>query len=1188
MMALWTTLTLMNFPDIVGFQESHFANRETENKFEKLFRSKYRTFLSRGSQGSKGTGILIGVNVPFKLLLEIEDVDGRYTILKGLLFGELVSLVSIYAPCKPKTRSEFFNNLSRIGLRGMLYLMGDYNSVIEHKLDRLPKWNPRKQNWDKSKEGGDEELIDFMRATDVVDPWRERNPEEKLFSWENGRRFDRKASRIDMIAVSRAVRKKVLDIQYWDSGGLSDHSLVWLKINCGEKSMGRGLFCIKPFVYSEREFIDSFNDLIEKEKINLDNRLKENWRKGNIIGEIGAIQRELDDGGDTRKGLLLKNLQLDGKWWENFKNKVRSIAIRVQKNCRIRDSYEYGVLQRELAYCSGRDRNRLKGKVNKKLREMTVKEIFEQRLEDLEFNEKCNSTFLKRVSEKGRKQYLECVVTPEGREIEDRVGITDHLHGKFSELFEEVEASNEFDNLFFRNLPKLSEMDLDGEDLEYDDMEVAIGQMKPGKSPGICGIGIEFYKLHFRKFGHWFTSMFNNCVKNGEVPESWEMAILKLIPKSEGVPSFENLRPISQICVDKKIGAKGLANKIKQVLPKIIDEHQTGGIGGRDIRDNTLLIHLLIQFYLARGLKGFILSIDSRKAFDKVIRKLLWRILKMFGFPDKVIDQIKVMYVGAKSKLVINGFLSKVIPCERGVRQGCPLSSMLFALFVEPLAIAVRREYAIFGFKLPMGSEIKMVQHSDDMNFLVTNMDSVLAIIRIIEAYGKTGGTVINKGKSFIIQIGGEEEIRNDFRGIKIKKEGEFGKILGFMFGKNVNEYREKNWQLVKDKCMSVINLWKGEMLSYVGKMIVLNTKIIPKINYVLGVMEMDEETTRDFEKMICDFLWSNKKFHAKPFTVLSWPKHRGGLGIASLRVKNIILKLKLIQQFFNRAEDDWKNNAIHILMRFHMDFEYRLKYEEVLPERGGGCCDIGPEILYGSTNFYTDMLNNIEILKSLEDETGKKIDKMDKKWLGDKLEEKFYREERGKKGNWIMCDEWDWTPAYEKKMWDSIFHPFLEPKIQAFGWRVAHGIVLTKYRISNKKLVEEGDGLCSCCSRIDRNEKETIEHMLIDCWVAKLVWDKINNALFRAGMTEIERTPEKIIARRGLGDLENFILAETIWQIWCMRFFEEKEGDRRTWGAAIFRIKSRLNLRKYLDLKAGKSGKWEKMEVFLRNLGVT
>ena len=1183
LMAFWTTLKLMNFPDIVGIQEHHIYDLDNEKKCVDLLRNRYRIFFSRGTRGAKGTGILIGVDVPFKVLLEHEDVNGRYTILKGLLFGELVSLVSLYAPNTGKDRMEFFSDLSKVGLRGMLYLMGDYNSVVENRLDRLPT----SANWDKPQVGGNKELSDFMRVTDVVDPWRERNPDVRLFSWEQGQDQDRKASRIDMIAISRAVRKNVLDIQYWSSGGFSDHCLVWLKINCGEKSMGRELFSIKPFVFSEREFSDGFNKLVEDEKCNLDKRLKENFRKGNIIGDILAIQEEVHSGADITKGLLLENLHLDGEWWEGFKNRIRSLAIRVQKNCRSRDTYEYSLLQRELSYSSGRDRVRAKEKVVKKLREMTVKEIFESRLEDLEFNEKCNSTFLKRVSERGRKQYLESIVTSEGREIKDRPGIIRHLHEEYSKLFEEVEPSSEYDGLFFRNLPKLEDDVLDDGEITFDAMDMAIKNMEGGKSPGIDGIGVEFYKKYFSKFGHWFTSMFNNCVKKQNVPKSWELAVLKLIPKGEGVPSFDNLRPLSLICVDKKIGAKSISNKIKNVLPSIIDEYQTGGIGGRDIRNNTLLIHLLIQFYVARGLKGIILSIDSRKAFDKVIRKLLWKILRMFGFPQKVIDQIKVMYVGSKSKLVINGFLSEVIDFDRGVRQGCPLSSMLFALFVEPLAIAIRREESVFGFKLPKGSEIKMVQHSDDMNFLVTQKQSVLTIIRIIEAYGKTGGTVINRSKSFIIEIGKQGGVGDSFHGITVKKQGDFGRILGFQFGSNVEEYRKKNWDLVKNKCMAVLDLWKGEVLSYEGRVVVLNSKVIPKINYVLSVMELDQDTRESFEKMISNFLWSNKITHEKPFTVVSWPKHHGGLGISSLKVKGIVLKLKLIKQFFEREEGDWETNAIHTLMRFHMDFEYKLKYGVSLPQVGGGACDVGPGIVYNGVNFYTDMLNSIDILKKLEGGS-RSIKDMDNKWLGNQLDEYFYSKERGGAENWILCDEWGWNSSHEKKMWNNIFHPFLDPKIKAFGWRVAHGVVFVKVRIKKRKATVYGDGLCACCRRIDKNENETIEHMLIDCWVARSVWDRVNRALFTAGMKEIERTPEQIIARRGLGSLENYVVAETAWNIWVIRYLEECHNVRRNWKAAIYKIKSRINLRMYLDIKNGKREKWRKLEVFLRNLGVT
>ena len=236
-----------------------------------------------------------------------------------------------------------------------------------------------------------------------------------------------------MITVSRAIRHQVHDIQYYDSGGLSDHSLVLLKIKCGERVMGRDLFIIKPFVFSEQEFITKFNNLIQAEHDHLDKRLLNNWRNGKFIGEKDDLQAELEDGGDITRGLLLQNLQLDGEWWENFKNKTRSIAIQVQKNCRSQDAYDYSLLQREYTYSRGtRDRNRARGKINKKLRDIMVKEIFDQKLNELKYNEKCNSTFLRRVSETGRKQFLESIETEDGREFKKREDIMTYLHAKYT------------------------------------------------------------------------------------------------------------------------------------------------------------------------------------------------------------------------------------------------------------------------------------------------------------------------------------------------------------------------------------------------------------------------------------------------------------------------------------------------------------------------------------------------------------------------------------------------------------------------------------------------------------------------------------------------------------------------------------------------------------------------------------
>ena len=1178
--ALLTLLSVLGFPDIVGLQETHLYNKKIEQEWVAKLKSKgYRTFFSRGCKGSKGTAILIKINLPFKLVLEHEDLEGRYTILKGSLFGELVTLVSLYAPNKAVARKNFFTDLVGIGLRGVLYVMGDYNSVVDPKKDRY-----------RSKAGKNGELIDFMTVTDIVDPWRERNREVELYSWECANM----ASRIDMIAISRAVRKNVVDSKYFSSGGLSDHCVVWLKINCGERAFGRDVFSIKPFVYKEEEFIDRLNDLVMQEEVSLQQRLKNNWSQGKIVGDVDGILEELEEGCDITKGLLLMNLQLDGVWWETFKNKIRMLAISIQRKSRVEDNREYGNLQREWSWSNSKEeRARAKTKIVSKLREMTVKAIFEERLDEFKYNEKVNSTFLRRVSERSRKQFLESIVIDGGWEIKSRLGIQQYLEGKYSKLYEKVQPSGDLGHLFFNDLPRIEEGFINGGDITFEEMMDVVKESAGGKSPGIDGLGVEFYKLHFRKFGHWFTSMYNNCVKSGVVPESWRTAILKLIPKSEEEkPSFDNLRPLSLICDDKKIGAKCIAKRVRVVLPYIIDEHQTGGVAGRNITDNTLLIHLLIQFYTMRNEEGYVLSVDSKKAFDEVIREVLWVILERFGFPEGIIQQIKLMYVGARSKLVINGFLSEFITFAKGIRQGCPLSSILYALFIEPLAIRIRRELAVIGFKLPGGSEVKMVQHSDDMNFLVRNIGSIGIILNIVQRYGQFCGARINKLKSFIIRVGAAKDKlvgKDKYEDIKVIQRGEYGRILGINFGEDIKEYVDKNWELVREKCKGVLKRWAGERLSMAGKVVVLNNCVIPKINYVMSTLELGVEHREALEKDFMDFIWSGARNHEKSINVLCWPKSRGGLGLISLEVKANVLKLKRVKQYLNREEGNWENNAVHTLMRFHMDFYYRRDIDKslIVGRNGGMCSDFTVSQYYICLNFYHAMMRGIVMFKELET-ASKCIANMDNRWLGEAIQEKFYDGERGKLEHWITVDAWGWSLDRERTMWGNIFHNYLDPKIQAFGWRVVHGVLLTKYRILGRQVKIIGDGKCACCARIGRDEDETIEHLLIDCWIAKSIWDRVNNALFRSGMQEIDVQPEQIVARMRLGRDENYIAAETAWAIWTIRLAEELDGERRTWKKGFYRLKSRLNFRKHLDIKLQKRRKWIKMEVFLRNLGVT
>ena len=74
--------------------------------------------------------------------------------------------------------------------------------------------------------------------------------------------------------------------------------------------------------------------------------------------------------------------------------------------------------------------------------------------------------------------------------------------------------------------------------------------------------------------------------------------------------------------------------------------------------------------------------------------------MKSFGIGDNFINWIKVLYSNASATVNVNGNLTKAIPLERGVRQGCPLSSPLYVMIIEVLALQLRSNPNIVGFQI--------------------------------------------------------------------------------------------------------------------------------------------------------------------------------------------------------------------------------------------------------------------------------------------------------------------------------------------------------------------------------------------------------------------------------------------------------------------------------------------------------
>ena len=108
----------------------------------------------------------------------------------------------------------------------------------------------------------------------------------------------------------------------------------------------------------------------------------------------------------------------------------------------------------------------------------------------------------------------------------------------------------------------------------------------------------------------------------------------------------------------------------------------------------------LIDYCKKFQASGILLSLDFEKAFDTINWDFVHRCLKKFNFGDNFINWIKILYCDPKIVVKNNGYLSRQIKIEQGLRQGCPVSAILFILCIEILALNIDQNKNIKGFVL--------------------------------------------------------------------------------------------------------------------------------------------------------------------------------------------------------------------------------------------------------------------------------------------------------------------------------------------------------------------------------------------------------------------------------------------------------------------------------------------------------
>ena len=172
---------------------------------------------------------------------------------------------------------------------------------------------------------------------------------------------------------------------------------------------------------------------------------------------------------------------------------------------------------------------------------------------------------------------------------------------------------------------------------------------------------------------------------------------------------------------------------------------------------------------------GAIVALDQEKAYDKITHPYLWIILRRFEFQEKTINVIKTLYKDAPTSVIINGVISSPFHVTRGVRQGDPVSCILFDLAIEPLAANIRAS-EIRGIDVPsLDEKVKVSLFADDTTVVLTEHDSLSNLIEILNKWCEVSGAKFNVENTEIIPIGTQEYREKLTRTRIINTAGELG-----------------------------------------------------------------------------------------------------------------------------------------------------------------------------------------------------------------------------------------------------------------------------------------------------------------------------------------------------------------------------------------------------------------------------
>ena len=867
---------------------------------------------NNGVNNRQGVAILVNNSYKDKTKVVFKDNLGRFIHVSYEEDENTYNFISLYAPNNIKERCIFFTFVNNyINNLENLIIGGDFNTTLS-KFDKSCQ----------SKHCMDEayrELQNMINICNIYDVWRCRNETKRIFSWKRISNGVLQQSRIDFYLTSKSLSPNIQNV-YYNETSFSDHTYVFMNFKFCNVERGPGLWVLNNTLLSNEYYVKRVKEIIEE-----------------------ALQCPL-----YNKEPLV--------WWDNLKYRIKRFSqIFSGKMAKDKRKNFYDLQNKIQRLCAVQANG---GNINLEVLENLKLELSNYELE------KCKGAILRSKAiwategDKNTKYFLNLekykqennaikeLFNDNNEIVSDTEGILEIEYNFYKNLYSCVEIDNDKMDQFLESVDTVidnEDKEMCDNDITYDEIARALTSMSKNKSPGTDGLTTEFYCKFYDSLEDILYKVFNAVHEEGTLSRSMRAGVISLVYKKKGDRRIlKNYRPISLLQVDYKILARIMADRFKTVLPKIISENQTCCIIGRDISNNIANVRDVITMVENDELEGYLLKIDQEKAFDRESHEYLFNVLRKFGFGQVFVRWIQIFYNNINSAVKCNGFLTNYFAIKNGIRQGCPISALLYVLAAEPLRCNIEKNPKIKGIEIP-GSEKEAVifQHADDTTLTVSNKESIPEVFKVFDLYSASSGSKINVQKSEMLPIGRGYLSGSEKTNYSLKICEREIVLLGVYIGKDNNLCHELNWRLKVNKIKSLLNLWLQRKLTIQGRVTVVESLCMSRLWYTMFVTSIPSWVIDELKVTCVNFVWNNGA-HLVHYNSIIDEKSKGVLHFPDIKSKLMAFRLKFLARFLDEDYHVlWKDifkyfcsKILHMNLGKEMLFmEIPGKYLSSLPE---------------------------------------------------------------------------------------------------------------------------------------------------------------------------------------------------------------------------------------------------------------